>query len=308
MKYKDYYQTLGVARGAGDDEIKRAYRRLARRFHPDVSSESDAEARFKEVGEAYEVLKDADKRAGYDQLGSSWRDGDEFRRPPGWSANFESGRSGANGAFDVSDFFESLFGAGGRRRAGGGRGRDERLSIQVSLEDAFRGGERTLRLRRTGGPSSGGPQTLKVKIPAGVTQGQQIRLAGQGQDSPGGGTKGDLYLEVQMLPHRLYRVDGKDLYLDVPVTPWEAALGAVIEVPTLGGAVDLTIPAGSRSGRTLRLKGRGLGGKASRDETAGNQYIVLQIVAPPADSEAAKEAYQRMAREMPFNPRDHWGA
>lgn len=307
MKYKDYYQTLGIARGAGDDDIKRAYRRLARKFHPDVSSEPDAEARFKEVGEAYEVLKDADKRATYDQLGSNWRAGDEFQGPPGWSANFGSRGSGTHGPFDVSDFFESLFGGGGRQRPRGGRGRDERLSIQVSLEEAFRGGERTLRLRRTAGPRSREPQTLKVKIPVGVTEGQQIRLAGQGQDSPGG-TKGDLYLEVQLLAHRLYRVEGKDLYLDVPITPWEAALGAVVEVPTLGGAVDLTIPAGSQSGRKLRLKGRGLGGKATGDGTAGNQYIVLQIIAPPAESAAAKEAYQRMARDMPFNPRGDWGA
>ncbi len=322
MKYKDYYQVLGVSRDASHDDIKRAYRRLARKYHPDVSKETNAEERFKEVAEAYEVLRDPEKRKAYDQLGSGWREGQEFRPPPGWEQggfSFDFGDfgragpgAGAGGAFDFSDFFETLFGGGEGRRAAGrwsagtarGRGGDERVRVQIPLEDAYRGGERTIHLER---PEAGAPgrmgtrtQTLRVRIPPGITDGQQVRLSGQGGAGLGGGPAGDLYLEVELLPHRLFKVEGKDVYLNLPITPWEAALGATVQVPTLGGKVDLKIPRGSQSGRKLRLKGRGLGGK-----NPGDQYVVLQIVTPSADTDSARELYRRMARELSFNPRAH---
>jgi len=319
MKYKDYYQILGVSRDAGQDEVKRAYRRLARKYHPDVSKEPDAEERFKEVQEAYEVLRDPEKRRAYDQLGSR-RPGEEFTPPPGWERQFDFGDfdigrgfgGAGGGAFDFSDFFESLFGGaqrgGARAWRGGGagpraRGTDQRVRIQVPLEDAYRGAERTIQVPRQEVDASGrvraATQTLRVRIPAGVTEGQQIRLSGQGGAGMGA-AHGDLYLEVEFLPHRLFRVEGKDVYLNLPVTPWEAALGATVKVPTLGGPVDLKVPPGSQSGRRLRLKGRGLGGRHP-----GNQYVVLQIVTPPARSDSAKALYERMAREMPYNPRAH---
>jgi curved DNA-binding protein len=322
MEYKDYYKILGVGRDASQDEVKRAYRKLARKFHPDVSKEVDAEARFKEVGEAYEVLKDPQRREAYDRLGSSWKAGQEFTPPPGWAGaagGFDFGRGGFGeaGARSFSDFFETLFGAGAAgggpagRRGGGGwgavrmRGPDERARIAVTLDEAFRGSTRTLQLQ-TADPSrpGGAPRTrsLKVKIPAGVVPGQQIRLGGQGSPGMGGGENGDLYLEIELVPHPLFRVDGRDVYLDLPVTPWEAALGARVPAPTLDGKVDLVVPAGSQSGRRLRLKGRGLPG-----DPAGDQYVVLQIVTPPADTAAARALYERMAREVPFDPRAGMG-
>lgn len=329
MKYKDYYQILGVSREAQPDEIKRAYRRLARKYHPDVSKEPDAEARFKEVSEAYEVLRDPEKRARYDQLGGRWREGEEFTPPPGWEAHYDFGdsfaRDGFGGqpfrggayrgaGFDFSDFFESLFGAGGggggpragaaRARGARARGADQHLRIRISLEEAYAGAEKTLQLQRpeldAHGQVTTKAQTLRVKIPAGVTPGQQIRLPGQGQAGLAGTGHGDLYLEVELLPHPLYQVEGKDVHLTLPIAPWEAALGATVKVPTLGGKVDLKVPAGSRSGQKLRLRGRGLGGRRP-----GDQYVVLQIVTPAADSASARELYARMAREMAFNPRAH---
>lgn len=287
MHYKDYYQTLGLARDASADDIKRAYRRLARKYHPDVSKEPNAENRFKEVAEAYEVLKDPEKRAAYDQLGSHWRAGQGFTPPPGWGG-FES-RGGAGG---FSDFFDSLFGSGftgphGRRRAAGRE--DQHATVQITLEDAFHGSTRTVTLSQPGGRA----RALEVRIPKGVRAGQRIRLAGQGS---GGG---DLYLEVEFAPHRLYRLDGADLHLDLPVAPWEAALGATVKVPTLGGPVELTIPAGSQSGDKLRLRGRGLPARP----TPGDQYVVLKIVTPPADTDARRELYRRLARETAFDPR-----
>ncbi|NNJ85106.1 MAG: DnaJ domain-containing protein [Gammaproteobacteria bacterium] len=321
MRYKDYYQLLGISRTAAPDEIKRAYRRLARKYHPDVSKEPNAEERFKEVQEAYEVLKDPKKREAYNQLGVNWKTGQDFRPPPGWENRFDFGGApfgnhgfSASGGF--SDFFESLFGfqrgPGGfhsqpqGRRAGPGpqRGQDEHAKIRITLEEAYQGTERSLRIQgemaSTSGQSTG--NQLKVKIPSGVTQGQRIRLAGQGRSNFAHGAKGDIYLEVEFLPHPLFRLEGKDVYLDLPITPWEAALGATLNVPTLGNRVDVKIPAGSQSGRKLRLKNRGLG-KAH----AGDQYIVLKIVTPEADSDAARACYERMAREMPFDPRAHMG-
>jgi curved DNA-binding protein len=311
MKYKDYYQILGVDRNASEDDIRKAYRRLARKYHPDVSKETDAEERFKEVAEAYEVLRDSEKRAAYNQLGNNWRAGQEFRPPPGW----QSGRPSAAGGFgggDFSDFFESLFGGlsgvgGARGFHGGGRGfpaggSDRTVALEISLEEAYHGGQRSLQLQAPEMDASGRvstqTRTLNVRIPAGVTTGQKIRLAGQG----GGGPGGDLYLKVTIRPHPLYQVKGRDLTLELPLAPWEAALGCKVEVPTLGGTVTLNIAANARNGQKLRLRGRGLPG-----QPPGDQLAVLRIVNPPADTEEARECFQRMARELSFDPRAHWG-
>lgn len=312
MKFKDYYQTLGVSRDATPEQIKQAYRRLARKYHPDVSKEPNAEERFKEISEAYEVLQDKEKRIAYDRLGANWQAGQEFTPPPGWDFSFDLGGFGGAGPFGFSDFFETLFGRARRSPDLGfteravRRGADERTKIQITLEEAYRGTERALQLQLPEMDNYGRATmrtcTLRVKIPAGVTQGQQIRLAGQGQPGLGGGRKGDLYLEVAITPHPLFRVEDRDVYLNLPITPWEAALGATIKVPTLAGAVDLKVPAGSQSGRKLRLRARGLGVKPP-----GDQYVVLQILTPAAETEAARELYRRMAREMPFNPRAHLG-
>lgn len=319
MQYKDYYKIMGVARDASSDEIKRAYRKLARKYHPDVSKEAGAEERFKEVNEAYEVLRDPDKRAAYDRLGSGWRPGEEFTPPPNWggAGGFDFGAGfGRDDATRFSDFFETLFGGGFGGRAGAGagargggfrmRGQDEHAKILISLEDAYNGATRTLQLAVPEVDPHGGVtttmRTLQVRIPAGVTQGQQIRLAGQGGPGMGGGPAGDLYLEVELQPHPLFHVDGKDLHLNLPLTPWEAALGATLTVPTLGGKVEVKIPPGSQSGQKLRLRGRGLPGA-----TPGDQYVILQIIVPRAATEQARALYERMAREMPFNPRSHLG-
>jgi curved DNA-binding protein len=322
--YKDYYQIMGVARGASQDEIKRAYRRLARKFHPDVSKEANAEDKFKEVQEAYEVLKDPQRRAAYDQLGSNWRAGQEFRPPPDWGRDFEFSTSsfgGGGGESDFSDFFASLFGQRspfGQRGSfsqGGGRGRggfaspgeDHVAKIQIDLEDAFGGGAHTIELKTPqlgdDGRVAVQPRTLKVTIPAGVIEGQRIRLAGQGSPGIGGGPAGDLYLEVGFRPHRLFTVEGRDLTLTLPIAPWEAALGATVQTPTLAGPVDLRIPPNARAGQKMRLKGRGLPGP-----TVGDQYVVLKLVQPPADTPRAKELYEEMQRELPFDPRSEWNS
>jgi len=317
MEFKDYYETMGVARDATQDEIKRAYRKLARKYHPDVSKEADAEERFKAVGEAYEVLKDPEKRAAYDQLGSQWQAGQDFRPPPGWDAGFEFSGGGFTGADaeQFSDFFESLFGGaghagfrGGRARRGRARmrGEDRHARILIDLEDAIEGRSRQVTLRlpevTADGHVTTREQTLNVRIPKGIKAGQHIRLSGKGAPGTGGGAAGDLYLEVEFRPHRWYRVEGADLYLDLPVAPWEAALGATVKVPTPKGAVELKIPAGSSSGKKLRLKGRGLPGKA-----AGNLVVTLQVALPPADSAEAKRLYREMQEKLAFNPRKHLG-
>jgi curved DNA-binding protein len=302
-EYKDYYKIMGVARDVGQDELKRVYRRLARKYHPDVSKEANAEARFKEVQEAYEVLKDPQKRAAYDQLGSNWRQGQEFRPPPDWGQNFEfsGGQFGEEGGF--SDFFSSLFGQrpGARGRGGGARGfamagDDQLASIEIDLEDSFRGGTQTIELK--GLQPGEQNRTLKITIPAGIIEGQRIRLAGQGSPGQGGGPSGDLFLEVRFRKHRLFTADGRDVTLTLPIAPWEAALGATVQTPTLAGTVDLRIPPNAKSGQRMRLKGRGLPGS-----TPGDQYVVLKIVLPPADSPQARELYERMQRELPFDPR-----
>lgn len=308
MKFQDYYETLGVERGASQDEIKKAYRRLARKFHPDVSTESDAEARFKSLGEAYEVLKDPEKRAAYDQLGKNWQAGQQFEAPSGWDAGFEFSGGDFTGAAggDFSDFFESLFGRGGgpqhTSRRYRGRGEDHHARILIDLEDAFTGATRELVLRVPEVGATGHVQTrerkLSVKIPKGIRPGQRIRLAGQGAVSFGEGPPGDLYLEVLFRDHARYTADDSDLYLSLPVSPWEAALGATIKTPTPAGTVDLKIPAGSAAGRKLRLRGRGLPG-----DPPGDLYAVLQIVVPPADSDEIKALYKEMSEKSSFDPR-----
>lgn len=310
MEYKDYYKTLGLSREASAEQIKAAYRKLARRYHPDVSKEANAEARFKEVNEAYEVLKDPDKRRAYDRLGSNWRAGQDFRPPPGWEGRFSHG--GAQEGF-FSDFFESLFGGFGRRaetpeetfrgeRRRGMAGGDQQATVSISLEEAAAGTTREITVQAPATDGRGGisarPRTLRVKIPAGVQPGQQIRLPGQGGPGLGGGRRGDLYLQVEIAPHPLFRIEGRDLYLDLPIAPWEAALGGSVETPTLSGRVGLTIPAGSQSGRKLRLKGRGLPG-----QPAGDLYVVLKIVTPQADSAALKRLYQELREKSGFDPR-----
>ena len=316
MEFKDYYQIMGVKRDATQDEIKRAYRKLARKYHPDVSKEPDAEARFKEVGEAYEVLKDPEKRAAYDELGANWKAGQEFRPPPGWDQGFEfhgGGFTDADAA-GFSDFFESLFGRGGPgrgfSRAGyrefHARGEDSYAKALIDIEDAYHGATRTLTLKHTDIGSDGRPQvrerTLNIRIPKGVHQGQHIRLAKQGGAGVGKGVAGDLLLEVEFRPHPYYHVEGRNVYLNLPVAPWEAALGAIIKAPTPAGAVDLKIPPGSVNGRKLRLKGRGIPGKQP-----GDLYVVVQIVLPPAESEAAQTAYRELEKALKFNPRARLG-
>ncbi len=303
MQYKDYYQILGVSRNANQDEIKRAYRKLARKYHPDVSKEKEAEHRFKEVGEAYEVLKDPQKRATYEQLGTHWRAGEEFRAPPGFNSNFDFSGS------EFSDFFDSLFGdrrTPGRhstRRSPFRRtGKDQHTKIAITLEEAYQGSTRTLQVQVPEMESNRQiytkTHTLNVKFPPGIIQGQKIRLSGQGSVGMGGGPNGDLYLEIEFQPHRFYRAEGRDIYMTLPITPWEAALGSTMAVPTLGGKVEMKIQAGSQSGQKLRLKGRGFPGKPP-----GDHYIVLQIVTPKANTEKARAFYRKMAQELPFNPR-----
>jgi curved DNA-binding protein len=309
MQFRDYYEVMGVPRDAKPEDIKRAYRQLARKYHPDVSKEPDAEERFKELGEAYEVLKDPEKRAAYDQLGSRWKEGQEFRPPPDWDFHFEGGPQ----AGGFSDFFDTLFGgaAGGAGRARGsarrsafrGRGADRQAQIAITVEEAFSGTTRNLSLEQVEHDQTGRPvrrtRQLNVKIPAGVTEGSQIRLAGQGDPGIGGGPSGDLFLRVQLLPHRLFTVQGKDVSVELPVTPWEAALGEKVRVPTLSGQVDLRIPKGSQSGRQLRLKGKGLPGSPP-----GDQHVIVRIVTPAAESSAQEEFYRKMAEVLPMNPRE----
>ncbi len=319
MEFKDYYAIMGVKRDATQDEIKRAYRKLARKYHPDVSKEPDAEARFKEVGEAYEVLKDPEKRTAYDQLGARWKAGQDFRPPPDWDQGFEfhGGEPAGADAEEFSDFFASLFGRGGFAGSGGGyggraqrefhaHGEDTYARVLIDLEDAYQGATRTLTLKHSELGADGRPQlqerTLNVRIPRGVRQGQHIRLARQGGAGIGQGEPGNLYLEVAFRPHPFYHVEGKDVFLDLPVAPWEAALGAMVKVPTPSGTVDLKIPANSTGGRKLRLKGRGIPAREP-----GDLYVVLQIALPPAQNEAARSAYREFEKALKFNPRARLG-
>jgi curved DNA-binding protein len=319
MQFRDYYEIMGVKRDATQDEIKRAYRRLARKYHPDVSKEADSEEKFKEVGEAYEVLKDPEKRAAYDQLGKNWKAGQEFRPPPNWDEGFEfSGPGGADGYAgyggqgreQFSDFFEQLFrqsrGSSRGPFSGGQtmrmRGEDRHARIHIDLQDSYTGAQRSITLHVPEETADGHvithDKTLNIKIPQGIRDGQKIRLSGQGGPGMGGAAAGDLFLEVEIKPTKQYRVDGGDVYLTLPVTPWEAALGSKVTVSIPSGDVELRIPAGSNQGSKMRLKGKGLPGKQP-----GDLYVELEVRLPPADSDAAKALYTKMADEMPFNPR-----
>jgi curved DNA-binding protein len=297
MQFKDYYDILGVKPEATEAEVKSAYRKLARKFHPDVSKESGAEEKFKAANEAYEALKDPAKRRAYDQLrASGYRPGDDFHPPPhfGEGADFHPGDIGGDG--DFSDFFESLFGQGGARRgrpAGPRRGRDVQARIDVPLRTAYSGSRERITLR-----DGSAERTLEVKIPAGILPGQQIRLAGQGSPGTQNALAGDLLLEVGIRDDEHFRLDGRDIHLALPIAPWEAALGATVTVPTLGGDVELKIPAGSNSGKRMRLRGRGMPGR-----TPGDQFVTLEIHAPPAETDAQRKFYEEMAKAFDFDPR-----
>jgi curved DNA-binding protein len=312
VKYKDYYETLGVPRSASDDDIRKAYRKLARKYHPDVSKEQNAEEKFKEIGEAYETLKDKEKRAAYDQLGRH-RSGQEFRPPPGWGTQF--GGTSFEDVVDLSDLF-AQFGGGGGSRRGRARsargfsmpGQDYEVTAHVTLEDAARGTELVVDLSAPEPGPDGTlrrvPKKVRVRVPKGATDGQRLRVPGKGGTGVGGGATGDLYINVVLMPHRLFKVDDHDLYLELPVTPSEAVLGADMEVPTLEGRVRLNVRPGSRAGQKLRLTGKGLplpgGGH-------GDLYCVLQIVTPSAISEGEKKLYEELAKLSSFNPRGHFG-
>ena len=326
MEFKDYYATLGVLRTSTQDEIKRAYRKLARKYHPDVSKEAHAEARFKEIAEAHEALIDTERRAAYDDTSHRHASGQPFEPPPGWDSGFEPGGRGAGGRAghvhdagdgrDFSDFFASLFGRGmhggfdaaeGVTRRAGAReptqGRDHHAKVAIALQDAYRGARRTISLRMPVADAAGRvvlrERQLEVSIPPGVRDGQHLRLAGQGAAGHGGAPAGDLYLEIQVLPHPVFRLDGADIYFDLPVAPWEAALGAQVTAPTPDGSVQLSVPPGSSQGRKLRLKGKGLPGKEP-----GDLYAVVTITWPTPAAEADRQAYAALARAFAdYNPR-----
>src|SRR5271156_6124333 len=308
MQFKDYYDTLGVKRGASADEVKRAYRKLARKYHPDVSKERNAEAKFKDVQEAYEVLKDPEKRATYDRLGRDYRPGQQFRPPPDFEQHF--GQSGSHRFSDLngfSDFFSTLFGGaagpgfagpggfapGGSASSGPGSSRRQADAdagvVEVPVEEVFAGTK-----RRVGINEAGRSRQVVLQIPAGIADGQALRIGG-------GPAHSALVFRVKVLPHSLYQLNGKDVQIELPLAPWEAALGARVAVPTLGGTVELTIPAGAQSGQKLRLRGRGMPASPN-----GDQIVIIKLVTPAADSAAAREAYERMKRELHFNPRAAW--
>jgi curved DNA-binding protein len=289
MEYRDYYEILGVTRGADADELKRAYRKLARKYHPDVSKEKNAEDKFKEVQEAYEVLRDAEKRAAYDQLGRNFRNGQQFRPPPDWSARY--GSAGGQRFSDLngfSDFFSSLFGGSG---IGGASGPAEADAghLDVTVEEAFAGTKRRVALNE-----NGRQRQVDVQIPAGVTEGQSLRIAGVAG-------RASLIFRIRLREHHLYEVVGKDVQIELPLAPWEAALGAKVAVPTLGGTVELTVPAGAQSGQKLRLRARGFPGTPG-----GDQIVTIKLVTPAAQTPSAKEAYERMKRDLKFDPRADW--
>lgn len=317
MEFRDYYEILGVPRDADADAVRKAFRRKARKYHPDVSKEKDADARMKEVNEAYEVLSDPEKRMAYDRLGQGFQNGQDFQPPPDWDTGFEFSGSGFGNAqaADFSDFFAEIF---GRRPAGGGprarspgghystRGEDRHAKVMLDVEDAYQGATRTLTLSVPKVDDRGRvglvDHNLNVRIPKGVREGQVIRLAGQGEAGVGGGPAGDLFLEVHFKPHPRFRVEERDVYLTLPVTPWEAALGGRIKATVPDGAVEVRVPAGSQSGRKLRLKGRGIPGTPP-----GDLYLMLDIVLPPATSARARELYETMAKDLAFNPRQGTG-
>jgi len=317
VKYKDYYSVLGVGRNASQDAIQKAYRKLARKYHPDVNKDPSAEEKFKEISEAYEVLRDPEKRKRYDMLGSNWKAGQDFRPPPGWDMGdirFDFGPGGrkSSGAFGgFSDFFEALFGSFGVAGAGPGsatmgmmRGADHEATIRVTLEDLYRGGRKSVRLTshpgRPGGAGAGRTKSYDVTIPKGILPGQKIRLAGQGGEPRGGGQPGDLLLKVELARHPRFRLEGRDIYFDLRLAPWEAALGAKVTVPTLDGQVTLNVPPGTSSGKKLRLRGKGLPNPRG---AAGDLYAVVSVEVPSKLSPRERELFEQLKRESDFKPR-----
>jgi curved DNA-binding protein len=291
MQFKDYYDTLGVSRGAPAEEIKRAYRKLARKYHPDVSKEKNAEAKFKDLQEAYEVLKDPEKRASYDQLGRDYRPGQQFRPPPDWEQHF--GRPGSHRFSDLngfSDFFSSLFGNAAGNAAGNAHvaAEEEAGTLEITVEEAFSGTRRRVTLME-----AGRPRQVDVQVPPGIGDGQSLRIGGAGRPA--------LKFRIKVRSHTLYAVSGKDVQIELPLAPWEAALGTKVAVPTLGGTVELTIPPGAQSGQKLRLRGRGMPASPN-----GDQFVVIKLVAPPGDTREAREAYERMRRDFKFDARAGW--
>jgi len=321
VKFQDYYETLGVARTASQDEVQRAYRKLAKQYHPDTNKAPDAEKRIKQINEAYEVLKDADKRQQYDKLGATYKNGQEFRPPPGYeNMNFDfRGPGGAPGTApgggggfkmegaDFSDFFEMFFGrskgasgarGGARRAAQPQAGGDVEAEVSISVEDAYRGAQRDFSLQA----EDGGRRTLKVKIPAGVTDDAVIRLKGQGGEGVNGGPAGDVLLRVKLAPHPRFSVDGRDLTLDVKVTSWEAALGAKVDLPLFEGTVTLTIPPGAQSGQKMRLRGKGLPARGAGGES-GDLYVRIMIAVPKVLTDGERELFEKLRSESTFDPR-----
>jgi curved DNA-binding protein len=299
VKFQDYYETLGVPRGAGEEEIRKAFRKMARKYHPDVNpNDKTAEEKFKQINEAYEVLSDPEKRKRYDRLGANWKSGADFTPPPEWEgirvehgdlSDLFGGHTG--GTANFSDFFETLFGGRAPNRT---RGQDVEAEIELPIEDADRGSRQNIRLQATG-------KSLQVSIPAGVRNGSVIRLAGQGDPGPDGAASGDLYLHIHLRPHPLFTPEGDDIHMELPVSPWEAALGTRVNVPTIDGSVDMTVPAGSQTGQKLRLRGQGF---KRRSGGRGDQYVKLKIVNPPRIGDQEKELFRKLSAESRFNPRD----
>jgi len=310
VKFRDYYETLGVSRSASDDEIKKAYRKLAREFHPDINKATDAEEKFKQVNEAYEVLKDPEKRKRFDALGANWQDGQDFTPPPGFESFFGGGHPGGGGGGTMSDFFESLFGSfgggggrgggfggfGQRQHAGPQRGADQEATLTITIEEAALTAKKNVSLRAPDGST----KSYDVRIPPGVAQDSRIRLAGQGAPGPSGGPPGDLLLRIAVARHAVYRVNGSDLEMDVCLAPWEAALGTKVEVPTPDGPVTLTVQPGTSGGQKLRLRGRGLP-KSSSDR--GHLYAITRIVVPEELSNGERKLFEKLAKESKFRPR-----
>jgi len=310
MKFRDYYEILGVPRDASQKDIQKAYRKLARKYHPDVNKDADAENRFKEINEAYEVLRDAEKRKKYDTLGANWKNGQDFSPPPGWEGSFQFG-GGGGGAF--SDFFEALFGnLGGfttmegqpfRGRSLRRRGRDLESKIELTLDELAAGGKKRVEFEVLGrgpdGRAKRSRKSLEVTIPKGVTQGSRIRLAGQGEAGSGGGPAGDLYLEVHIKKDPCFEVEGQDLRTTVDIAPWDAALGGSVQVPVLGGSVTMKIPTGTQSGQVLRIRGKGLPG---RGDCPGNILVTVRIAVPRKLTDRERELFEALRSESDFKP------